>query len=109
MYRDDASLLDIDTAARYILETSAGLSRIELMENKDKVFSIIYQLIVIGEATKRLSLEFRQKHSSVPWKDIAGMRDVMAHQYDKVDLDEIWDVIQRDVPALIEMISPLLS
>ena len=65
-------------------------------------------MIVVGEATKRLSIDFRNRHSDIPWKDIAGMRDVLAHQYDRVNLDTLWDVIQNDIPELIELITPLL-
>lgn len=63
---------------------------------------------MIGEATKRLSPNFRNAHLHIPWKDIAGMRDILAHQYDRVNLDTLWDVIQNDVPELIELITPLL-
>jgi len=45
--------------------------------------------MIIGEATKRLSTEFRQQHSSIPWKQIAGMRDIITHNYDNVDLEEV--------------------
>lgn len=65
-------------------------------------------MIVVGEATKRLSTDFRNAHSHIPWKDIAGMRDILAHQYDRVNLDTLWDVIQNDIPELIELIAPLL-
>lgn len=109
MYKDEASLIDIDTAAQYIMDTSAGLTKAELLEDEDKVFAIIFQLIVIGEATKRLSVEFRRQHSSIPWKKIAGMRDVMAHQYDKINTSMVWAVVKEDIPALKAMIAPLFS
>lgn len=108
MYEDEASILDIHTAAQYIVDTAAGLTKAELIENEDKVFAIIYQLIIVDEATKRLSTEFRQQHSSIPWKSIAGMRDVMAHQYDNIQMDILWAVVQEDIPSLIAMIEPLL-
>ncbi|MBC6424068.1 MAG: DUF86 domain-containing protein [Hormoscilla sp. SP12CHS1] len=64
--------------------------------------------MVIGEATKRLSKEFRNSHSHIPWKDMAGMRDILAHQYDRVNLNTLWYVIQFDIPELLELIEPLL-
>jgi len=66
------------------------------------------RVIVIGEATKRLSTNFRNTHPNIPWKDIAGMRDILAYQYDRVNLDTLWDVIQNNIPELIELIAPLL-
>lgn len=108
MFRDDASILDIDSAARRILRFSAGLSKESLMENEEKQSAIVYQLIIIGEATKRLSREFKESHDSIPWREVAGMRDVLAHQYDKIDPDELWNVVNREIPQLISLIAPLL-
>lgn len=62
----------------------------------------------MGEATKRLSREFREQHPEVPWDDIAGMRDIVAHQYDRIDLDIVWQVIQRNIPELLNMLVILL-
>jgi len=83
-----------------------GLTKSELTTNVEKQSAILYQ--VIGEATKRLSKEFRNSHSHIPWKDMAGMRDILAHQYDRVNLNTLWDVIQFDIPELLELIEPLL-
>ncbi len=62
----------------------------------------------MGEATKRLSSEFRAQYPEIPWKDIAGMRDILAHQYDRVNLNTLWDVVQTDVPELLALLEPLL-
>lgn len=108
MSRDNAALLDIHNAARRILLFTAGLTKSDLAANEEKQSAILYQVIVVGEATKRLSNDFRNQHSDIPWRDIAGMRDILAHQYDRVNLDTLWDVIQKDIPELIELITPLL-
>ncbi|MEM9948996.1 MAG: DUF86 domain-containing protein [Cyanobacteria bacterium P01_A01_bin.123] len=108
MNRDKASLLDVLNATQRILDFTSGLSKIELDKNEEKQSAILYQIIVIGEATKRLSPEFRSQHSAIPWKEIAGMRDVLAHQYDRVNLNTLWSVIQDDVPELLNLIQPLL-
>lgn len=108
MNRDNAYLLDIECAANRILVFAAGLTKSDLATNEEKQSAILYQAIVIGEATKRLSSEFRNRHANIPWKDIAGMRDIIAHQYDRVNLNTLWDVIQNDIPSLLELIEPLL-
>jgi uncharacterized protein with HEPN domain len=108
MNRDNASLLDIYHASNRILVFAAGLTKSDLATNEEKQSAILYQVIVIGEATKRLSSEFRNCHANIPWKDIAGMRDILAHQYDRVNLNTLWDVIQHDIPSLLELIEPLL-
>ncbi|MEL7142026.1 MAG: DUF86 domain-containing protein [Cyanobacteria bacterium J06643_4] len=108
MNRDDASVVDIDTAAKRILKFVGNLNETELSADEEKQSAIIYQLIIIGEATKRLSPKFRQQHESIPWKAIAGMRDVLAHQYDKVNSKTLWDIVDQEIPELIDLISPLL-
>jgi uncharacterized protein with HEPN domain len=65
-------------------------------------------LIVMGEAVKRLSAEFRAKHAEIPWSLIAGMRDHLIHGYDIVDWDEVWKTATTDVPDLLIRIAPLL-
>ena len=59
---------------------------------------VIRQLEIIGEATKRLSTEMKQKSTKIPWKDISGMRDKLIHNYFGVDLEEVWRTIKKDIP-----------
>ena len=108
MPRDNESLIDIERAVRRILRYTDNISRAELEINDEKVSAILYQIAVIGEATKRLSQEFRQQHPEIPWRDIAGMRDVLIHKYDQVDFDVIWDVVQSKLPELLTLLEPLL-
>ena len=109
MSRDNASLLDMVNAAKRVLKFAEGLDKSALATNEEKQSAILYQVIVIGEASKRLSSEFRTQHPKVPWKDIAGMRDILAHQYDRVNLNTLWDVIQNDIPELLALLEPLLT
>ncbi|WP_008316950.1 DUF86 domain-containing protein [Leptolyngbya sp. PCC 6406] len=109
MKQDNAALLDIFHAAQRILAFSAGLEPLALATNLEKQSAILYQIIVIGEAVKRLSPKFRNQHPEIPWKDIAGMRDIVAHQYDRVDLNDLWSVLKSDIPELLAMIRPLLT
>lgn len=101
MPRDLASLIDIEKAAQRILRFASDIDRNELIANDEKISVILYQITIIGEATKRLSMQFRQQHPEIPWRNLAGMRDVIIHEYDQVDLDVVWDVIQREIPQLL--------
>ena len=62
--------------------------------------AIIRNLEIIGEASKRVSVELRQQYPDVPWRNIAGLRDVLIHDYMGVDLDSIWNVVTVDLPPL---------
>jgi len=70
--------------------------------------AILHQLLVIGEAVKRLSDEFRGRDSQIPWIRIAGMRDKLIHAYDAVDLDEVWNTVSKDIAPLISLLEGLV-
>ncbi len=108
MYRDEASLLDIVKAARNILGFAQGMGKNDLSADIQTQSAILYQIIVVGEATKRLSSDFRSQHPEVLWKDIAGMRDVVVHQYDRIDIEILWRVIQQDMPELLSSLEAML-
>lgn len=108
MLRDSAALLDIARFANQILELTLGMSREEFEADIRTQLAVLYEIAVLGEAVKRLSFEFRAEYPDIPWVEIAGMRDKVIHQYDKVRVDVVWRTIQNDVPALLAMIEPLL-
>ncbi|MBB4091107.1 HepT-like ribonuclease domain-containing protein [Salinibacter ruber] len=64
---------------------------------------------VIGEAVKQLSPDLRDRYSSVEWRRVAGFRDVLIHNYMGVDLDEVWNVIERDLPRLKRTVTAMLD
>lgn len=87
MFRDDASIQDIYQAGQTVLKFAQGLTREDLELNEVRTSGILFQIIIIGEATKRLSSDFRLQHPELPWIQMTGMRDIVAHQYDKLDFD----------------------
>jgi len=64
--------------------------------------AVIRQFEIVGEATKNLSDDFRMKHSTIPWKDLAGFRDKLIHQYFGVDMALVWRSVVEDVPVLLK-------
>lgn len=71
--------------------------------------AVIRQLEIIGEATKKLSDETRHQNPDVPWRRIAGMRDVLIHDYFRVDLAAVWEVTQKEVPFLARRVKDLMG
>lgn len=90
------------------MQFAQGFNRDQLASDLRTQSAILYQIAIMGEATKRLSRQFREQHPEVPWDDIAGMRDIVAHQYDRIDLDIVWQVIQRNIPELLNVLVTLL-
>ena len=70
--------------------------------------AVIRRLIVIGEATKRLSMAFREAYPEIPWKEMAGLRDVVVHDYDGIDFQILKPVIEVKLPEVLRQIEPLL-
>jgi uncharacterized protein with HEPN domain len=71
--------------------------------------AIIRQLEIIGEATKRLSPDLRARYPEMPWRRVAGLRDVLIHQYMGVDLEAVWGIVDDHIPTLKLRIEQILS
>jgi uncharacterized protein with HEPN domain len=101
MLRDSQALIDILTGIQQVLRYTQGLKRENLQQDDEKQAAILYRLIVIGEATKRLSNQFREQHPNIPWRQMAGLRDVVIHDYDELDFDILWNVIRVNMPDIL--------
>jgi uncharacterized protein with HEPN domain len=70
--------------------------------------AVLRNFEVIGEAAKRLHDDYRRTHPEIPWRALAGLRDILIHQYEGVDLTRVWTIIQNDLPGLKRAIRALL-
>jgi len=108
MRRDTDHLADIIAAGRAIQSYAAGISRELFDEEPMRQDAVLRQITIIGEAVGRLSEDFRLAHAEIPWRDIIGMRNIVVHAYDRVDVDELWRVVHRDVADLLGSVTLLL-
>jgi uncharacterized protein with HEPN domain len=108
MFRDDASLLDILNACRAIREFTAGMSFKEYASDYKTQLSVQKLFEIIGEATRRLSPGIMDAHKEIPWSRMIGMRNIMSHQYDNINFEIVWKVVQTDIPALITKLAPIV-
>ena len=109
MQRDDAFVIDILNAAQAARKFCGNLSKKEFLGNQLVQSGVLHQFIIIGEVVKRLSEGYRRNHPNIPWKLIAGMRDRIIHGYFDVDLEEVWNTVEKDLPALIDYLRPLAA
>jgi uncharacterized protein with HEPN domain len=108
MWRDDAYILDMLLAARKIQRYCRDVTWDEF-ERQEVLQDAILRLIqIIGEAAWKLSAEYREIHPDIPWQEIIGMRHRLVHEYFHIDLERVWDVVQKDIPGLISLLEPLV-
>lgn len=105
----DDYLADIVEAIGDICSFVDGLDYETFSTDKKTVNAVIRSLEVIGEAVKKIPEELRKKHPGLPWKEIAGTRDKLIHEYFGVDLQIVWETIQSDLDALEQAVHSLLQ
>jgi len=108
MWRDDALLLDILLAAGDAREFVQGLDWVGFSNSKLHQSAVERCMGIIGEAASQVSKEFQEIHPEIPWRKIIGMRHRLIHAYSEVRLDVVWEVVQNDLPSLIETLKPFI-
>jgi len=93
----------------FLEESSSCVDFSDLMKNKEKQRAWLRSLEVIGEATKNLSKEFKEKYSEVEWRKIAGLRDKLIHHYFGVKWEIVWDVVKNEIPAIKLKVEVMLN
>jgi len=109
MTKDPSILLQhILESIALVEEYIGGVSKEEFLQNNELQDAVTRRIEVIGEAVKNIPDKLREKYSDVPWKQIAGMRDFLVHEYFSVDYSLAWEVTQKDIPMLKEVIVKMM-
>ena len=105
----DILLGDILESSELLQRYTCGLSFEEFSADTEKQDAVARRLEIIGEAVKRLPQELRDRYDDVPWREIAGARDVLIHEYFRIDLELAWETVRDEIPAFATRIREIIS
>lgn len=109
MSRDAAYLLDIYQSAQIIQGFVLDMDEDKFNADIKTQDAVIRRLAIMGEAAKRVSSELKEHYPAIPWRSMSGMRDILVHDYNKVNLERVWRVIIDEMPQIILQIEPLIT
>lgn len=107
---------DVKVFIEHILESillietyTAEISKEEFLKSRQIQDAVMRRLEIIGEATKNIPEDFRKEHPDIPWREIAGMRDILIHEYFGVDLELTWTTVKENLPNLKQKLSRIIG
>ena len=109
MKTDKACLHDILAAMRSVVGFVGGRTLAQFAADDLVSAAVERRIEIMGEATKRLSIALRDAHPEIPWRKMAGMRDLLIHAYDDIEVDVVYDAVTRIIPPLIPKIEAIVQ
>ena len=102
-------LEDMHEALLRVTRYTAGVSYDAFVKDELRIDAVVRNLEMVGEAAKHVPQALRKQHPSVAWKQISGLRDILIHQYFAVSLPIVWDIVQNEVPNLVNSLRSMLE
>lgn len=110
MSRDESLYLaDIHESCEKVLRFTKGMNYKDFVHDELHFDAVLRNLEIIGEAVKNMSEEMRKKYPNVKWRKIAGFRDIVAHEYFGINDETVWDIVENEIPALLENVKSMLG
>lgn len=102
-------LADIQEATDSILNFTEGMTWEQFSQDRKTLYAVVRAFEIVGEATKKVPMPVRKRHTKVPWRLMAGMRDKLIHEYFGVNYQVLWKTVQTDIPRLHVQITKVLK
>ncbi len=102
-------LQDMQLCCSKVLRYSQGLTRQHFLADEMLVDAVLRNLEVLGEAAKQIPPAVRERHPQLPWRRIAGLRDVLAHAYFGLEEDTIWQIVAESIPSLADQLEQVVK
>lgn len=109
MKNDEVYLRHILDAIGRIEDYTSGIDQASFSGSTLLQDAVYRQLEIIGEASRRVSDELKERHDDIPWRSMIGLRNRIAHEYIDLDIEVIWDVVRNDLPMLHRLIGKMLA
>lgn len=107
--KDDKTLYKMVEYIKDVNDYTSGYTLETFLEDKKTQDATVKKIELIGEMVSRLSDGFKTDHNEIQWRDIKGLRNIAVHQYDRISMDEIWDIVQEDIPVLNSALCNILE
>jgi uncharacterized protein with HEPN domain len=100
---------DIQESCEKVLRFTKGMKFKDFIHDELHFDAVLRNLEIIGEVVKNISEETRQKYPQIKWRKIAGFRDIVAHEYFGVNDETVWDIVEKEIPALLAIVKTIVE
>ncbi len=102
-------VLHIRDAIERIQKAVEGATYLDLSKNDVLLRAVVYDVMVIGEASKNVPEDLKTAYSNIPWKNVAGTRDKLVHDYFDIDVDIVWNIVKHELPKLKKAVDDYIT